>query len=306
MNAKVFDFRRLRYFQTIAEIGSFSGASRLLNVAQPALTHQIAELEKNLGGHVFKRSARGVELTELGALLLRHSNAILLEVSAADQAINRHFSANRGTVTLGITPTLYDLAPALMTRFSAEFPKVNLSVSEARAMDSRSLIAEGKLDVAITFEDVDWHGGLPLGWERMCLVALPEHLSAGSATIEFEELARIGDLIMPVPNSMMRQLVDNAAAKAGVRLNFALEISGLAPRLQAVLGGFGKAILPLRNVERECKRGTLVARRIVNPSLDRRIVVHMAPGVSTVLIDRLRSFLRPLLGAHGVEEHDRP
>lgn len=276
----------------------------MLNVAQPALTHQIGELERALCAAVFKRTARGVELTEIGTLLLEHTNSVLSQVSAAERAIEEHMAAGAGrkAVRLGITPTLYDLAPALMTKFAADLPKINLIVSEARAHDSKGFIADGKLDIAITFEQNDWPGGLPLGWERMCLVALPDAQGTSLPTIEFEELAHMDDLIMPIPNTRMRELLDEAAKQAGLQMNFNLEISGLAPRMQAVLEGFGKAIFPLRNVERECKRGNLCARKIVNPSLDRRIVVHAAEGVSPSLVEKLRTFLLPLLGQYGSDE----
>lgn len=303
MKTKVFDLRRLRYFQSIALVGSFAAASRSLNIAQPALSHQISELERNLGAAVFKRTARGVELTEIGSLLLQHANSVLSQVAAAERALGDYIAetTSKKAVRIGITPTLYDLAPALMTKFAADLSKIDLIVSEARAHDSKRLIADGKLDIAITFEENNWPGGLPLGWERMCLVALPDNHGTTPPTIEFEELSHLDDLIMPIPNTRMRELLDEASERAGLRMNFALEISGLRPRMQAVLEGFGRTILPLRNVERECRSGNLFARTIVNPTLDRRIVVHATENVSPDFVHQLRTFLSRLLGEYGSE-----
>lgn len=76
-------FRQIKYFIVVAECGSFSQAAEVLEVAQPALSRQIKDLEDNLAADLFRRLPRGLELTSAGRALLRDSKSILemIEVS---------------------------------------------------------------------------------------------------------------------------------------------------------------------------------------------------------------------------------
>jgi len=81
------DLRRLRYFQVIADCGSMSGAARLLNLAQPALSYHVPELERLTGHTLFDRIRDGVQLTHAGRLLRSHAAAIVAKVDDAEQAL---------------------------------------------------------------------------------------------------------------------------------------------------------------------------------------------------------------------------
>ena len=77
------DIRQLRYFSAIAEAGSFTKAAERVRIAQPALGLQIKKLEEELGTVLLVRHSRGVQVTEAGALLLRHAGSILQLVEDA-------------------------------------------------------------------------------------------------------------------------------------------------------------------------------------------------------------------------------
>src|SRR5690606_41129247 len=96
------DLRRLRYFVAIAEAGSLTRAARLLRIAQPSLSHHLAEIEAHLGTRLMNRSTRGIELTETGQTLLRHGQLVLKEVERAEQAVREQAAEPSGTVTIGL------------------------------------------------------------------------------------------------------------------------------------------------------------------------------------------------------------
>src|SRR5215207_7837969 len=87
------DLRLLRYFVAVAEERTFTGAARRLHIAQQSLSQQIRMLEAQLGVTLFTRSARGVELTDVGAVLLREARPVLAHAQRAVGAVRR---ASRG------------------------------------------------------------------------------------------------------------------------------------------------------------------------------------------------------------------
>ena len=88
------ELRRLRYFVTVAEESSFNRAAQKLHMAQPPLSNQIKQLEKELGVLLFERTNRGVRTTEAGELLLEEAQRILLQMDQAFSAVRR---VGRGT-----------------------------------------------------------------------------------------------------------------------------------------------------------------------------------------------------------------
>ena len=110
------DVKQLRTFLAVAEVRHFARAASLCNLSQPAVSHQIAVLERELGTRLLNRTARRVSLTVAGEVLLEETRRIL---GAVDRARERMQEVARGTVgriRLGATPTpgLYFLPPLLV------------------------------------------------------------------------------------------------------------------------------------------------------------------------------------------------
>lgn len=96
------DIRELRYFVQIVESGSLSGASRQLNVAQPALSQQIAKLEDQVGKPLFTRSSKGVAATENGLALYHHAKFMLRQFDQALSIARAETGQVQGMVSLGL------------------------------------------------------------------------------------------------------------------------------------------------------------------------------------------------------------
>ena len=97
--------RQLRYFLAIADAGALSRAAENLNVAQSALSHHVAEIERTLGVKLFERKARGVSLTAAGHRLHEHASAILSALSKAEEDVRTFTDAVSGPVSLGLSHT---------------------------------------------------------------------------------------------------------------------------------------------------------------------------------------------------------
>lgn len=299
MKGDVFDLRRLRYFSAIAEAGSLSAAARGLNVAQPALSHQLGELERCLGMPVFRRLPKGVELTLAGLVLLEHARKILSDIEAADGALQK-LKTTRSTppsIRPSLTPSIYDIAPALLARFGSEFPDTRLILTEDRHRYCQELINSEKRDLAITLVDPAWSGGQSICWEEMHLVKLPTGENSPDGTVRFQHLSREPRLIVPGIGGPLRKMIDAIASSTDTTLHIVQELQGASARKHAVLKGLGSAIIPWRNVAREVADGALMSWRIVDPQLRRELVMRSTKSINPDLALRCAQLLQRILAA---------
>jgi LysR family transcriptional regulator, nitrogen assimilation regulatory protein len=292
------DLRRLRYFRAIAESGSFSAASRALLIAQPALSHHMRELEQIFGGKLFERSRNGVRVTEAGHLLLERSRIILEEVATAEEAMRqlkrRQLAAAR-TIRIAIIPSL---APMLTAQLLAEtarlFPDGSLYIIEASTQDSHELTVSRQIDLAINLADDRWPEGDALVREELLFVLSPRHKAEAASPIRFEDLAR-EPLVLPSRGKPVRTFVEKIASRLGLPLNVVLEIDGLNPRKQAVIAGLAGSLLPIVNIVEECGAGVLVARRVIEPTTFRLVVMEKRAGLDEEVARAFRDLLVPIL-----------
>ena len=113
------DSRSLRYFQAVAEFGSYSRGAEFLRISQPAVSRQIRMLEQELGRPLFARHSHGVNLTEAGRTLLERSQSILRQFDRAREDVRNGVTGPSGTVTIAVPPAAGNfLVPALAQRFA--------------------------------------------------------------------------------------------------------------------------------------------------------------------------------------------
>src|SRR5438270_541341 len=123
-----FGLRQLRYFVVAAEEGQITRAAQKLNLAQPALSRTIAQLEAQMGVKLLQRHARGVSLTPAGEELLEKAQAVLDAIGEVERMSQSLSRATRGAAEvgfLGASPMID--APELFTTFSTEYPEFHLS-----------------------------------------------------------------------------------------------------------------------------------------------------------------------------------
>ena len=106
------DIKQLEYFVHVAELGSFTRASSVLNIAQPALSRQVRLLEVELRQNLLARNGRGVTTTEAGKLLLEHGRGILHQLGRAREDLERARGALAGRVAVGLPPSASIARPA--------------------------------------------------------------------------------------------------------------------------------------------------------------------------------------------------
>ena len=150
MNPRHVTLRQFRYFIAVAESGSLAAASRMLNVAQSALTKAMAELEQELGSRLFERTSKGMALTPQGHRFLSGAGKVLGAVADAMRLNAAEPASVAGTLTVGVTSLVagYYLSE-LLSRYRRNCPEVQVQVTEETPRFLEHLLINGELDVAI-------------------------------------------------------------------------------------------------------------------------------------------------------------
>src|SRR5215831_144499 len=125
------ELRHLRYFQAVATALSFSRAAESLRVAQPALSRQIADLERELGVLLLNRDRHKVSLTPAGQSFLRESGALLSHAAEAADKARRIAQGEAGELTLAfMTAPTFGFLPGLVREYRRLYPRVGLKILE--------------------------------------------------------------------------------------------------------------------------------------------------------------------------------
>jgi len=145
------DPRLWRAFVVLSEELHFGGAAERLGVAQPALSQQIARLERQLGVRLFNRSRRHVEPTEVGAAILESARAAVVAGESAAETARAFARGDRGELRLGLSPGVHYLAQGVLAIYAEHHPGVRIRARQDSSGLLAAALAASELDVAIGF-----------------------------------------------------------------------------------------------------------------------------------------------------------
>jgi LysR family nitrogen assimilation transcriptional regulator len=265
------DVRQLKYFISIIDFGSLSKAAGQLGVAQPALSHQIASLEVELGKPLLVRTPRGVTPTDAGGRLYRHARTIIGQIEQAKYDIMEVEQDAGGTVTIGLpTSTAMVLALPILTHVRTHFPAIHLQLVEGLSGHLTELLANNRLDLAIIFRDRPVKGieVEPLLEEDLFFATQATRPLA--AETPMSELAGI-PFVLPSMMQSMRVLIDKSFARLGVELKIVAEIDSLPTIRTAVAAGVASAILPQSALWPSHEAYKIGLSRLIEPGISRPI-----------------------------------
>jgi DNA-binding transcriptional LysR family regulator len=153
------EFQQLRYFVMVAEELHFGRAADRLHITQPALSKQIAKLEKEIGVALLIRTKRTVQLTSAGQVLLEQAKQLLFQTDAAVQLTRRTAHGEVGHLTIGFTETAtYTVLPKLMQVFRHTHPNVELTMLELSTEAQVAALNDDKIDLAFLHPPIDQRG----------------------------------------------------------------------------------------------------------------------------------------------------
>lgn len=270
------DLRRLRYVHVIAQMGSLTRAAEALGVAQPALSHHLAELERYFGAPLFYRGPRGMIPTDVGLILANQAGLILRSVEDAEAAVRNGVTTLSGAVTFGLLSTVaHSLAVPLMKRCSERFPNIRLSIQEGTSQTLAESIQKQELDITLNLSEASEGDARLLATERLVL-AEPSGCEPPGTEITLRQ-ALMRPLILPPREHVIRKLVEWAAQQHNLRLDIRYEAAGGWTLKALVRTGLASTIIGRSSITPEDLELGLSIRTIVSPTLERRLVLQLLP-----------------------------
>ena len=241
------NLRRLKYFVKIVDLGSFTLASDVLHVAQPALSQQLATLEGECKQKLLVRTQKGVVPTEAGRVLYRHAQSILRQIEQARADVQNAGRSLVGQVSVGLAPgtAASMLALRLLQVVQSRHPKIVLHINENFGTTLFDAVRSGIMDMAVLYGGEGQVQGLsfdPLLKERLCVVA-PAGLLPREGELSLADLGQV-DLLLPSSSNQLRRYVDRAFAAVRVAPRVVAEMESSGTLAAAIASGVGATILP--------------------------------------------------------------
>ncbi|WP_423195055.1 MULTISPECIES: LysR substrate-binding domain-containing protein [unclassified Cupriavidus] len=230
------ELRHLRYFEALADTLSFTRAAERMHVTQSTLSHQIRQLEEEIGQPLFNRIGKRVTMTEAGETLLLHIGPALRQVDLALHAVRDEKEPLVGEIRVAATHSFnIRLIPQCVSSFLTRYPSVRVIVEELSAAEITRRLADGELDLGVSYrpENVDALRFEPLYNEELKLVVGARHPMAGRRRARMVELHGMRMVLLPAYFAT-RQLLDECFRAAGARPMVIAELNSIAPMLELV------------------------------------------------------------------------
>lgn len=263
--------RQLRYFVEIARSRSFSRASEHLNIAQPALSQNISALEEDLGGSLFERRPRGVELTPAGQRLLASAVELLARADGLKDDIEGGDARPAGAVRLWVAGSLAGtLVAPLFKAVAAQCPGVELTVREGLSFEAPALVESGQAHLAVMPSPSELQGmeSLPIFEERFTLFGAYAAMRRKPQEIAFSDVAGL-PLAEPDRAHDLRKIIERAANAIGRRLDVRYELNSPAMLVGVVKEGLAYSIMPPSACHEAIAAKSIAGRPVVGPELSR-------------------------------------
>jgi LysR family hca operon transcriptional activator len=242
------ELRHLRYFIAVAEEGSLTvAAERRLHTAQPSLSRQIRDLEREVAAELFARSVRGVELTAAGHAFLAHARRAVAEAEEAVKAARREANEAKPAFAIGfLTGQEVEFLPPAMRVLSDQLLRVDVTVSSDYSPRLAESLVRGTLDLAFMRREA----GLPeldykvAKTERLVVVLPSDHRLASQAAIAPHQLSGASFLGMSSTAPALQVVIDAFVARCGLRFQSIHRVDNLAMALSLVASTRSVVLLP--------------------------------------------------------------
>jgi DNA-binding transcriptional LysR family regulator len=294
------ELRHLRYFRAVAEELHFGRAAERLHMAQPPLSQQILQLERELGVTLLVRSTRKVELTPAGEAYLNRVVAILDAVDEAGAQAHRIADGVEGHLAIGcVGSATYSLLPRLVRELREQLPGVDVSIrGEMLAPAQIAALLTGEIDLALLRPPVEQPGVLVETVRRdRLLVALPEgHALATRDALSVSDL-RDEEFVAHAGHgrSVMSTILTAMCADAGFVPRIRHEVEETSTLVTLVSAGLGVAIVPEPTAALDI--AGVCYRPLTPDALGVDLDVAWAARANSSLLDNVLTVLRQVAAA---------
>ena len=264
--------KQLRAFLAVAQTLSFVQACERLHLSQPALSLAIKALEGSLGGALFVRSSRSVQLTPEGEALLAMAPQLLADWDNARDSMRQHFALDIGRVTIAAIPSFAgNLLPRALARFVERHPRIDVAIHDVINEHVLDMVRGGRVELGIAFEPyhLERLRFSPFYTDRFVAAVPPDSRLAARARIDWQQLLGERFITLQRP-SAVRVLLEDALAGMRLELPVAFECHQLATVGRMVAQGLGASAVPGFCVPQMTELGAC-CRPLAQPVIERRI-----------------------------------
>lgn len=292
------ELRQLLYFLRAVELKSISKAAEQCHIAQPALGMHLRKLEYELGVTLLTRHTRGVEPTEAGLVLFARAQELVDHAGRIKQELVDFKGPARGQIRLGLPSSINAMiGSAVVKRCKEEFPAVSLDILENTSSVLIEWIVQNRVDIAIAYpaDSETCHSSESLLEEDFFFAGPPGAAISSRKPIALADIARY-PLVLSGTAQGVEKLLEPVASDTRISLNIAMQVSSVFAVRDFVERGFGFGIFPFGVVKNSVHQGTLFARRIVRPSISRRLnLFYAARTPQSKARDAVRGIIQKLV-----------
>ncbi|MCW2528454.1 MAG: hypothetical protein JWM76_3314 [Pseudonocardiales bacterium] len=243
------DLRRLRVLHAVSAHGSISGAAKALGFTPPAVSQQLAALERELGLSLTQRSGRGIVLTPAAEILVGHTEALLTQLALAEADLAHFRGEISGRVSLAAFPSAgATIIPTAWIDLANHAPHIDIDLVTLEPEVSLPLVERDQLDVAVIHEYNNLPRPLDATFDRHALlddpvlIAVPRNHHATNG-MSLEDLAR-ERFVAPEQNTSCAEMTRRACAQAGFAPRIVARSSDFQVLLNLVGASAGVALVP--------------------------------------------------------------
>jgi len=246
------DVRRLRVLHAVSAYGSVTAAAAALGYSAPAVSQQLAALEREVGMRLTERAGRGLELTPAALILVGHTDALLTRLEAAEADLAGLRDQIAGRVALAAFPSAAaSLVPAAWAALAASAPQVRLELTEMEPEESLPAVLRGEADVAVAHEydllprplDPLFERRELLGDPVMLAVPAAHPLAGGGGAVPLSALAGL-PFLAPRDTTSCAEMIQRACARAGFVPRVVARATDFGVLLSLVAAGAGVTLVP--------------------------------------------------------------
>jgi LysR family nitrogen assimilation transcriptional regulator len=277
-----------KVFIDAAEFGSLSKVAVAHGTSQPQISRLINELEQECGGRLFRRTGRGVQLTEFGERIAPRIRAWIASTEELASDIRTAAGTPIGNVRIGSLPsTAYPLLTTVYARLKQQYPLVQIAVREGQGAQLETWLDDGSVDLAILFRmsPAPRNGDIYLFDAPTYLVSAVGDRLTSRPTVEFSKLETL-PLVLFCRPSAWRNHLEQVAIEQRVSLNVVLEADSLSMQTNIAAAGGVYALLGTNAIAGASRTLALQSSRLVAPTVNRHVALAMSPRGKTTLACR--------------------
>jgi DNA-binding transcriptional LysR family regulator len=278
------ELRHLRYFRTVASELHFGRAAEKLHIAQPPLSHQIRQLETELGFELFNRTKRSVALTPAGQVFLTQVDRIFQQLEQAIEIGRKTSRGELGQISIGfVGSATYNILPSILQQFCDRYPQVHIELHELTTDRQLIWLHEGRIDIGLMRPPIiEPDVSSQVIFQESLVVALPvTHQLATMATIDLASLATEPFILFP--RQLAPGLYDpiiTICQAAGFSPLVVQECIQMQTIVSLVSANMGVSILP-ESIQ-EVQRYGVVYKPIQDPTVPISTLVRQLATISIV------------------------